>query len=158
MKRGALIATLAVAALGLSACDEHEGGMVDSKICARFDTAGTAQPTAPAAGADLAAPVDECLRRWAYSLAGARDSANVVGEAVVAACGAALTRWNQTALSQPAQGGAQGQGVSLMTGQPTDPLAAHDAFAHARALFYVVQARAGRCAPPPVKNGVPVGA
>jgi hypothetical protein len=164
MKRGALITTLAIAALGLSACDErgHDDGMVNSKICADFKTTNAAQSSAPPAAAanDPAAPVDECLRRWAYSLAGAHDSANVIGEAVVAACGGALTRWNQGVLSQPpaqGDGQGQGQGVSLLTGQPTDPLAEHNTFVHARALFYVVEARAGRCAPPPVNNGVPVG-
>jgi hypothetical protein len=166
MKRSALIATLAIAALGLSACDvnERDNGMVNSKICADFKTTNTAQSSAPPATAanDPAAPVEECLRRWAYSLAGAHDSANIVGEAVVAACGSALTHWNQASLSQPSQLGpggpnSQGQGVSLLTGRPTDPLAEHNAFVHARALFYVVQARAGRCAPPPVNNGVPVG-
>jgi hypothetical protein len=163
MKRSALIATLAIAALGLSACDERgrEDGMVNSKICADFKTTNTSQSSAPPATAanDPAAPVEECLRRWAYSLAGAHDSANIVGEAVVAACGSALTRWNQASLSQPSQLGENGpqQGVSLTTGQPTDPLAEHNAFVHARALFYVVQARAGRCAPPPVNNGAPVG-
>jgi hypothetical protein len=159
MKRSTLIATLALAGLGLSACDNHEAGPVNAKICADFKT--TSNTNAPAT--DAASPVDECLRRWAYSLAGARDGADVVGDAVVAACGPALSRWNQTTLSQPAQAGGPGaapgpeQGVSLVTGQPTSPLLEHNAYAHTRALFYVIQARAGRCAPPPVNNGVPVG-
>ena len=164
MKRGALIAALGIAALGLSACDDnHEaGGPVNSKICADFKTTSTTAP-APAA-TDAATPVDECLRRWAYSLAGARDNADVVGDAVVAACGPALSRWNQSILGQPAGANAAGadpgpqQGVSLVTGQPTSPLMEHNTYAPTRALLFVIEARAGRCAPPPVNNGVPVGA
>ena len=158
MKRSTLIAALGIAALGLSACDDnHEAGPVNSKICADFKTTSTNAP-APAA-TDAATPVDECLRRWAYSLAGARDNADVVGDAVVAACGPAVSRWNQSILSQPAGANGPGpeQGVSLVTGQPTSPLMEHNTYAHTRALLFVIEARAGRCAPPPVNNGVPVG-
>ena len=166
MKRSTLIAALGVAALGLSACDDnHEaGGPVNSKICADFKTTNTSTNAPAPAATDAATPVDECLRRWAYSLAGARDNADVVGDAVVAACGPTLSRWNQSILGQPAGASGAGagpgpeQGVSLVTGQPTSPLMEHNTYAHTRALFYVIEARAGRCAPPPVNNGVPVGA
>jgi hypothetical protein len=149
-------AALALAAVGLSACGDHDGRRVNANICADFKTAATAQAGAPAA--DAASPVDECVRRWAYSLAGGRDSADVVAEATVAACGGALTRWNQAGLQQ-GQAGADGpvQAISLSTGEPTNVLAEHAAFARGRALLYVVEARAGRCAPPPVVNGVPAG-
>ena len=83
-----------------------------------------------------------------------RSLAERGAEAVAAACGAQLSRWNQASLSQP---GGTDEAASLVTGQPTTPLAEHNAFTHQRALFYVVQARAGRCAPPPVKDGVPEG-
>jgi hypothetical protein len=131
--------------------------MVNAKICADFKLANTAQPGTLAT--DAATPVNECLRRWAYSLAGARDRADVVADATIAACGAALTRWNQAGLAQDAQANAGGpvEALSLTTGQPTNALAEHSAFARGQALFYVVQARAGRCAPPPVVNGVPTG-
>ena len=160
MNRTLLTAALLSATLGLAACDHHEG-MINSKICADFRTVNTAQTGVPAAAInDAATPVDECVRRWAYSLAGDRDDANVVADATVAACAAALTHWNQAGLAQQAQAGVNGpvQALSLTTGQPTTALAEHSNFAHGRALFYVVQARAGRCAPPPVNNGVPVGA
>jgi len=160
MKRKALTAAVALAAMGLSACHDHGGGMVNSKICYDFRATGANQTGAPPiAATDAAAPVDECVRRWAYSLAGGRDSADVVADATVAACGAALTRWNQAGLSQQAQDNANGpvQALSLTTGEPTNALAEHGAFAHGRALLYVVQARAGRCAPPPANNGVPTG-
>jgi hypothetical protein len=146
----------ALSAIGLSACEDHDGHMVNAKICANFNTtaAGTAA-AAPAVSADAGSPVDECLRRWGYSLAGARDPADAVANATVAACGTALSRWSQASLGGQSQGG--GQGISLTTGLPTNPMAEQNAYAHGRALFYVVQARAGRCAPPPVVNGVPVG-
>jgi hypothetical protein len=99
-------------------------------------------------------PLDECTRRWAYSLASSRDDADVVAEAVVAACTPQLSRWNQQTLSQP---NSEGEATSITTGQPTTPLAEHNAFSHARALFYVVQARAGSCPAPPVVNGAPEG-
>ena len=161
MNRNIFSVALLTASLGLTACGGHNDRMVNSNICADFKTVNTAQTGVPApAAADAATPVDECVRRWAYSLAGARDDASVVADATVAACAAPLTRWNQAGLAQQAQSGADGpvQALSLTTGQPTTALAEHSSFARGRALFYVVQARAGRCAPPPVNNGVPVGA
>ncbi len=84
-----------------------------------------------------------------------QDGAEIVAEAVVAACAPVLSRWNQASLGQTGNTGEQA--LSLTTGQPTNPLAEHSSFAQGRALFYVVQARAGRCKPPPVTNGVPAG-
>lgn len=157
-----------VLAAGLGGCGRHER-MRDAALCPDFRAA--VQPAAAPAGApDAAAPVDDCVRRWAFSLAGARDRAEVVAGAAVAACDGALSHWNQAALAQAApagadqmagqmadQAGAPVEALSLTTGQPTNPMAAHAAFARDRALLYVVEARAGRCAPPPAKNGVPVG-
>ena len=159
MNRNLITAVLGLGALALSACSDHHEPMVNAKICANFKTANTSQTGVPAlpAAADAATPVDECVRRWAYSLAGARDTAEVVADASVAACAAALTRWNQGVLNQQANGDGASQGLSITTGLPTNPISEHGNFARGRALFYVVQARAGRCAPPPVVNGVPAG-
>ena len=149
--RTAAIAALGLAALTLSACERGPGQMAaNSKICVDFKQ----KVATPAPGAEGAAAVDQCVLRWAYSLAASHDDADAVAEAVSAACGAHLSRWNQASLSQP--GGTE-EAASLTTGQPTTPLAEHNAFTHQRALFYVVQARAGRCAPPPVVNGAPEG-
>jgi hypothetical protein len=157
MNRNTLTGALALAAVGLTACGGNGEHMVNSQICADFKATNTAQTGVPAAAApDAAAPVDDCLRRWAYSLAGAGDQADAVADATVAACGAALSKWNQAGLAQQSQSGPV-QALSLTTGQPTNALAEHAAFAHGRALFYVIQARAGRCAPPPTTNGVPTG-
>jgi hypothetical protein len=150
MRQQKLGAVLALSALALGAC---HGRMTNSAICAKFNASGGQTTTTGLATADAATPVDECLRRWAYSLASSRDDADTVAEATVAACSAQLSRWGQNAVSAP-QGD---EGVSLTTGQPTNPLAEHNAFARGRAVLYVVQARAGRCAPPPVTNGAPAG-
>ena len=165
MIRKTLTAGLALAALSLSACGERDGGMASNpNICAEFKVPTTAQATgsAPAAAnaSDAASPVDECVRRWAYSLAASRDAADLVAEAAVSACAPVLSRWNQAGLDQQAQTNENGQqqpALSLTTGQPTNPLAEHNAFAHGRALLYVMQARAGHCAPPPATHGTPAG-
>jgi hypothetical protein len=150
-------ATLALAAIGLTACEDNGGSMVNSKICYDFRAPAAG---APAVATDAATPADDCVRRWAYSLAGGRDDAEVVANAAVAACGAALTRWNQSSLNQPAQdsAGAPAETLSLDTGQPTNALAEHYTFAQRQALLYVIEARAGHCRPPPVVKGVPAGA
>ena len=143
----------ALTAIVLAGCDDHEGQRVNRKICADFSA------TKPAA-ADAASPVDDCVRRWAYSLAGARDGADVVANATVAACAATLNRWNQASLDQPPaqdSAGAPIETLDVDTGQPTNAMAVHTAFAHRQALLYVVQARAGRCKAPPAAKGAPTG-
>ena len=153
MTRETLTVVLALSTMALSACEGGADGMANSKICADFSK--------PVAGSDAATPLDGCVRRWAYSLAGARDSADVVAAAAVAACGAPLTQWNQGSVDQASGNGAGGaldQPLSLDTGQPTNAVAEHTAFAHRQALLYVVQARAGHCKPPSANKGVPAGA
>lgn len=152
MKRNSIAAVLALAALGLAACDERHDMAANPKICADFKPATKAVAIVP--GSEGAAQVDDCVRRWAYSLASSHDPAATVAEATVAACNTQLARWNQQRLTQP---GADIEANSITTGQPTTPLAEHNAFTASRALFYVVQARAGRCDAPPVTNGVPDG-
>lgn len=153
MTRNSAMAALVLVALALSACDERHEMAGNPKVCADFKLAKANVPTV-VAGAEGAAPVDDCVRKWAYSLAASHDAAATVAEAAVAACNVQLARWNQQALSQP---GADIEASSVTTGQPTTPLAEHSAFTSARALLYVVQARAGNCAPPPITNGVPDG-
>ncbi len=152
MKRNSIAAVLALAALGLAACDERHDMAANPKVCADFKPA--AKPATVVAGSEGAAPVDDCVRKWAYSLASSHDPAAAVAEATVAACNTQLARWNQQALSQP---GSDVEASSIITGAPTTPLAEHSSFTASRALFYVVQARAGRCGPPPMTNGVPDG-
>jgi hypothetical protein len=165
--------TAAFAAISLAGCDNAQktGGMAssgDSHMCVPFATATTTttttttagQPpvvtTAPAIGADPSAGLEDCLHRWGYALAASRDDASQVAAATVAACSPSLSRWNQSALAQSDAGGPQ-EAPSLVSGQPTTPIGEHFIFAQGRALFYVVQARAGKCSAPPMTNGAPTG-
>ena len=149
MKRSVL-SVVCLTALTLAACEQRSMAS-NTKICADFKAAKAAPAVT---GDDGAGPLDECVKRWAYSLASSGDSAEVVGDAAVAACSTQLSRWNQQSLSAP---GGVGEGPSLLTGELTTPLGEHNTFAQNRALFYVVQARAGNCAPPLAKDGVPEG-
>ena len=154
----------ALATLSLAACnDADQRRTAGAKgICTPFVTAAAAPtsgvPTlAPAATTDATA-VEDCLHRWAYSLAGASDTADVVARATVAACSPALSRWNQQSLSPTGNppGGAV-EAMSLVTGEPTNAMVEHRMFADSRALFFVVQARAGKCAPPPAVKSANAG-
>ena len=168
MKRGVSLAAIAVVGLSLAACEAGGDHMAaNARICPVWKTSATpavanANPAAvqngvaPVAG-DAATPLDQCVKHWAYSLASSRDGADIVAQAAVAACSTALTNWNQSAIGMAGASGAD-QAVSAVTGQPTNAMAEHANFAHSQALLYVVEARAGRCKPPPVVNGVPVGA
>ena len=142
----ALILVAAAGALALGGCENRNDRTMASAgnaICKPFATA-----TAPV-GADAAAVIDDCLHRWGYTLARSTDGADMVAQAVMAACTAPLSRWNQQTL---AAGAAAPEAPSLITGENTTPIAAHSEFAHGRALFYVVQARAGKCPAPKVET------
>jgi hypothetical protein len=157
MRSTTLSFALALTALGLAACNNSGtgGGDAVGGFCPSFKTA-TTNAAGPLAVTDPnAAAADECVHRWAYALAPSRDAAGLVAEAAVGACSARLGAWNQTAMSQ---GGPSGNAMSIITGQPTNPVAEHNSFLHSRALLYVVQARAGHCAPPPISNNAPNGA
>lgn len=151
--RRLVLTGLALAAL--TGCSQPHATMAaNSKICFDFGQKASTAPATAAAIEDGSAAVENCARRWAYSLASSRDRAEVVADAVVAACNAQLTGWNRMSLGAP-EGGAEV--ASLTTGQLTSPIQEHMGFIRNRALLYVVQARAGACAPPPATNGVPDG-
>ncbi|OYX30450.1 MAG: hypothetical protein B7Y99_11665 [Caulobacterales bacterium 32-69-10] len=81
-------------------------------------------------------------------MANADDTAAIdVADAVMAACTPALSRWNQSTLAaQPA--GTSDSAVSLVTGKiGTTPEDRYE-MGRGKALFYVVQGRAGNCAAP----------
>jgi len=144
--RANLIA-LGLAATALAAC---QGGQRPvAGVCKPFPAANT-QPSA-----EGAASLEDCLHRWAYTLAAGRDDAGQVAEAVIAACSAPLARWNQQALAAAAGANQPQEAPSLLTGESTNPIAEHSNFAAGRALFYVAQARAGACKPPPRRSGSP---
>jgi hypothetical protein len=147
MKRQSIVAVVGMSALALAACSNNSRIAANPNICVDF------KKVTPATG-DGAPAVEACVQRWAYSLASSRDDADAVAEAAVTACSTPLQRWNQQSLAQP-QGDAPS--ASILTGEPTTPLAEHNGFANDKALFYVIQARAGRCSPPPTKDGAPEG-
>ena len=163
----------ALAAMSLAACSKTQGGGMasggDSRLCIPFATTTTTttttttngQAAAPVVAAPIASDpgvaVEDCLHRWGYALAASADEANQVATATVAACGSSISRWNQQTLTGGDGGGSPPEAPSLLTGQPTTPITEHFVFAQGRALFYVVQARAGKCPAPPISNGVPVG-
>jgi len=134
----------AAAGLALAACQERDRPVAG--LCKAFPEA--AQPANNGATA-----LEDCLHRWAYTLAGSRDEAGLVADAVAAACRAPLARWNQQTMQRAAATDAPQEAPSLITGQATNPIAEHANFTSDRALFYVVQARAGGCKPPPRKDG-----
>ena len=145
--RSILIVTAACA--GLMGCQNGERTVAG--ICKAFPEAAAAAP------ADGPAALEDCLHRWAYTLAAGPDDAGMIADATVAACSGPLTRWNQQSLSAAAAAPEQAQeGLSLLTGQPSSPIAEHRSFAADRALFYVAQARAGSCKPPPRREGAPM--
>jgi hypothetical protein len=163
MTTSKLIAVTALAALGLAACSNNRNAMAGSgggnRLCTPFTTAKAGTSTPAGMAAPMVQPsdaVDDCLHRWGYSLAASSDPAGDVAEATVAACTAPLIAWNQQAMTPVGPtGAAPTDAPSLLTGESTTPIAEHLNFAQRRALFYVVQARAGKCAPPPMTNGAP---
>lgn len=151
--------------LALAACNDGQGrsGMAAAggKLCKPFPGAADAQRPAGQAAAPLAPPtdaagaMDDCLHRWGYALASSADPAGDVAQAAVAACSTVLARWNQMGAAPGPDVRTPAEAPSLMTGETTNPIAERYAFAQNRALFYVVQARAGKCAAPPMRDGAP---
>jgi hypothetical protein len=158
MKRTYLSLALGLTAMGLAACNNGGGtggGNAVAGFCPTFKSA-TTNTAGPLAVSDPhGAAAEECDHRWAHALAPSRDAAGLVAAAAVGACSARLGAWNQTVMSQGAPGG---EAMSIISGQPTNPVAEHNSFLHGRALLYVVEARAGHCAPPPISNNAPNGA
>jgi hypothetical protein len=163
-------AAIALAA-GLVGCSN--GATADGRLaltgasyCTPFQKAAatTSTPSGLAApvstAADPGAAFDDCVHRWAYAMAPARDPADIVAHAAVDACGAQMNAWNQQVAAQNPNAYDQYQptsrGRESEEAQQQDPqnaaLAEHMQVAQARSLFYVIQARAAGCAPPPANT------
>ena len=142
-------------ALGVSGCGDRtsaQGGgltLTGSKYCTPFKAANTNVNTTLS---DPAASFDDCVHRWAYTLAPARDPADVVARASVDACGPILSAWNQQTLDQNPQPQPRRFESRGPHQQQNNPLAQRMGMVESRALFYVVQARAAGCAPPPANS------
>jgi hypothetical protein len=163
---------------GLAACNNAGTGdgrlpLTGSAFCTPFPKAG-ATPTnnqsglaaTPASTAsDPGAAFDDCIHRWGYAMAPARDPADIVAHAAVDACGAQMNAWNQQVMAsqqtqyqdyqqQPPTRGRRGEPAQMEQQQnpQNQLLAQHMQIAQARSLFYVIQARAAGCAPPPANT------
>ena len=169
-------AAIAVVA-SLAACNDGGGSdgrlpLTGASYCTPFRTANTTSSqtglaTAPVNTADPGTAFDDCVHRWAYAMAPARDPADVVAHAAVDACGSAMNAWNQQLMAQnqqtidqqpPTGRGGRGapdeeMGPPQQQQSPQNTaLAEHMRIAEARSLFYVVQARAAGGKPPPANT------
>ena len=159
-----LVATTAMAVTaGLSGCNRQEAAsagtltLTGSKYCSPFPSPAAASNAttglAPAVNTDPAVTFDDCIHRWGYALAPSRDPADVVAQASVEACSSILASWSQQigqSGAQPAQYSPRGRREAQQA--PPDPETQRMHAAEGRALFYVVQARAGGCAAPPANT------
>jgi hypothetical protein len=154
------------AALGLAGCNRGDGtrlALVGRTYCTPFRSATTtANASNPNGQSGLAtnaaaalptgdpgAALDDCVHRWAYTLAPSRDPADIVAHASIDACSAMVA-----AVSQPA--GPPPDSRDAAAQQAQNPVAQQMRATEGKALFYVVQARAAGCAPPPA-NSLPAG-
>lgn len=150
-------------AVGLAGCDlphnNNNGGggqlaTASTGYCAAFKTSnGTAAPNSSLA--DPSAAVDDCLHRWAYVLSRGHDPADVVAHATLEACSTSLASWSQQVGGGSSQDEEDQSRYSRRGGrgqQAPNPMAQRMGMVNAKALFYVVQARAGNCALPPADS------
>lgn len=88
---------------------------------------------------------EQCIHRWAYRLAPSGDPADAVARATLGACSDMLGRtaeaWKQMSSADPTM-------TSYLTGERVTPEARTYEEMRMKALFYAVQARAGKCAVP----------
>jgi len=150
--------------IGLAGCNARgdaaaPGGglsLAGSKYCDPFKptNANTNNGIATATASDPSAAFDDCVHRWAYTLAPDHDPADVVAHAAVDACGSILTQWNQQTLPQQQEQPTyrRESRAQMAQGGQDDELAQRMRMVESRALFYVVQARAAGCAPPPANT------
>jgi hypothetical protein len=160
MRKMACVVIAAAAAAALSGCNRQasaSGGTItlsSGKYCTPFAAPAAASNAttdglAPAAVNDPAVAFDDCIHRWGYVLAPSRDPADVVAQASVEACSSILASWSQQTQPQPTPYSPRDRGQAQ---QAPDPQAQRMHAAEGRALFYVVQARAGQCSPPPANT------
>jgi len=150
---------LAASAL-LTGCDRtalaQNGGLqlTGAKYCTPFkSTEATGAAAANSALSDPAGAFDDCIHRWGYTLAPARDPADVVAQAAVDACGPIIAAWSQqTASQEPAAPPTRYSRRDQQAAQQPNPQAQQIRMAESKALFYVVQARAAGCAAPPANT------
>jgi hypothetical protein len=156
------VALISAAALGAchrqgAPADSASLTLTGSKYCTPFPTASAAANATGGLGSavaatDPAATFDDCIHRWGYALAPSRDPADVVAQASVEACSTILANWSQQIGQQQGEPSGDGSRGGREAPQTPDPEAQRMHAAEGRALFYVVQARAGGCAAPPANT------
>ncbi|HEY3949801.1 hypothetical protein [Phenylobacterium sp.] len=154
---GALMAASALLS-GCSPSASAQGSglqLTGSKYCSPFKANGeaTGATALNAALSDPAGAFDDCIHRWGYTLAPARDPADVVAQAAVDACGPIIAAWNQQATGQEStMPPTRYRSREPQDAQQPSPQAQQIRMAESKALFYVVQARAAGCTPPPANT------
>jgi hypothetical protein len=154
---GALMAAAAILSGCSQSADAQNGlSLNGSKYCSAFKTGADTTSTSAlsAALSDPGGAFDDCIHRWGYALAPARASADVVAQAAVDACGPILSAWSQQTGGEPQnapESRYDRRGAQQAMQQPS-PAQQQIRQAEAKALFYVVQARAAGCQPPPANT------
>ena len=161
--RTTLAAAVMISAAALCGCNRQAATvgaksltLTGSSYCTPFPTANANPSPAGglAASPDPAVAFDDCIHRWGYALAPSRDPADVVAQASVQACSSILETWSQQLASQGYQQAPEmtRRGRGSPQQQQPDRMTQQMRAAGGRALFYVVQARAGGCAAPPANT------
>lgn len=127
--------SLVVVGLLLAGCDQS-----NPKICS---TLVPLYPSQKVAGTWTNA--DDCLHRWGYRLAGAPEPAATAAEAALGACYDAVEAWATRIVGTEDR---LPDYRDPITGRLVDFRANLFQEARSYALFYVVQARAGKCKVP----------
>lgn len=131
MTRGLILPLALVGAL--AGCSELRTSLADTPGEAELCAPVAPQRTEPAANAyQQAIQRDECIHRWSYRFAAVPDSAEAVVGAVIGACRAQIDR----------------SATLLGDGDPDAErwyLTEMERVARERALYRVIQARAGNC-------------
>lgn len=118
-----LVATFCCLAVG--ACDQLRQTGADDRICMMVPPLDIAAMPEPILASE------QCVHRWAYRLAGSPDPAPVVADAVLSACSDIILRYAVT-----------------LEGDSDRNYEMVKNWRREKALFHVVQARAGRCTIP----------
>ncbi len=155
MRRSFLKGSFVAVALVLTACDRPE----DDRICQTPVAENVAQEWLK--DIDTADPVDRefarrryldnCMLKWAYRLAQSPDSAEIAAQAVIGACAGAVNHLNSTAAAAKRADfaerypGIPPEWSSPRDGRDVTVQAYHYEVYPQKALFHVVQARAGHC-------------
>lgn len=147
LKRAAVMVPL----LALFGCDSIQA---NSKICTTPAALNVSANAMTEAADKIDDPIyqkqmlEQCVHRWAYRLAPSGDPAPVAAEAVLAACDEVLFRATFAAEQRAQSRNEPNDVFDVQTGQSVNRYAGATEEMRRKALFHVVQARAGKCVVP----------